>query len=243
MVKILIMICLLSFYLQAEDRLNIITCECAPLTYSVDGTITGPAVDILKAIQNIIGSTDELNVYPWARSYIMLAEHSNVVLFSTAKTVQRESRFKWVGPIAEKKYSFFATKAASIKVDNFEEIKKYHIGVHIGSNNEQLLASKGFKKLYSSSSEKENLGKLLLGQIDLWLTDEVQAEMLMNNISRRDLIEKVFTIENQQLYFAFSKDISDEVIQQWQKALDSLYQDGVIAAIYAKYNLSVLYPQ
>jgi len=243
--SILIYISLLIFsnILQAKETLRAISCECPPLTYSINGEIQGPAVDIFKNIQKKISANDTLSIYPWATGYIKLIEEHDVVLFATTRTKHRENKLKWVGPIAKKKFSFYANKGSLLKINSLEDVKKYRIGVVVGSNNEQFLISKGFKNIYSKTNEKDNLGNLLLGKIDLWYTDASQALALSKRISRNMLvIKELYKVKTNQSYFAFNKAIPDTTIKKWQNALDKMHKDGTILKIFQKYDLEFLYP-
>jgi len=226
----------------AEERLHILTCECPPLSYEINGIPTGPAVDIARKIQKKINTNETIDIHPWARAYIMLLEQNNTVLFSTSRTPQRENMFKWVGPIAEKEFSFHAKTGEKIKINNLEDAKKYRIGVTIGSNNEQFLISNGFNNIHSVTVEKDNFGKLLLGRIDLWYTDTAQSSQLIEYFSRQGLVEEIYTVKTSKSYYAFNKNIPSSIVKKWQDALDDLKKDGTILEILKKYKLESLYP-
>ena len=59
------------------DDLTIITEDYPPLNYVENKELKGPAVDIVQAIQDRLGSADKINVYPWARAYRFLETKKN----------------------------------------------------------------------------------------------------------------------------------------------------------------------
>ncbi len=231
----------LSNWSFAEDKIKIITCECPPLSYTLNGNPSGVAVEIVRNIQKILNTNEEIYIYPWARGYITLQKQPNVVLFSTTRTMRRENMFKWVGPIVEKRFSFYAKKGSKIIINNLEDAKKYHIGVVRSSNNEQFLVSNGFKKLSSFTEEKKNFELLRFDRIDLWYTDNAQASALMSRLSLEGLAEEIYVVHKSRSYYAFNLSISDSIVKKWQDALDDLRKDGTVLNILKKYKLESLY--
>ena len=243
-ISVIIIICLAAFsnWTNAADKVRIITCECPPLSYKVNNRAEGPGVDIVRNIQKKLNIDEKINVWPWARGYLTVRQKPNTVLFSTARTPQRENLFKWVGPMAEKKYVFHAKKGSKIKINNLEDAKKYKIGVHRSSNNEQFLVSNGFKILSSVTIEKQNLLKLNSDRIDLWYTDSATSSILMARNSLEGSVEELYVVQKAQLYYAFNINTSDRIVNKWQEALDALRQEGTILDIFKNYKMEALYP-
>ena len=69
-----------------SQPLTILTENLPPLNYVEDGVLVGPSVEIVRAIQQKIGSTEPIQVYPWARAYKMAEEEENVILFGMTYT-------------------------------------------------------------------------------------------------------------------------------------------------------------
>jgi len=242
---VLLFVCLAMFThgSHADMKIKIITCECPPLSYLINDKAAGPSVDIVKNIQKKINTNEDIWVYPWARGYKMAQEEAGVMLFSTTRTKQRENMFKWVGPIMEKRYSLYAKKGSTIKINHLDEAKKYRIGVARGSNNQQFLVSKGFTALVPVTLEEQNLKMLLKGRIGLWYTDAAQSSRLMENTSQDASIEEIFVIQKYKSYFVFNIKTPDNIVKKWQEALDGLLKDGTVLNILTKYKLESLYPE
>jgi polar amino acid transport system substrate-binding protein len=233
----------LSNWSYSADNIIIVTCECPPLSYKLNGKPSGPSVDIVRNIQKRLNTNEKIHVYPWAQGYNMVQKQPNVVLFSTTRTMHRENMFKWVGPIVEKRFSFHAKKGSKIKISNLEDAKKYKIGVIIGSNNEQFLVSSGFKKLQSVTVEKQNLEKLRGDRIDLWYTDTAQSSTLMSDLSLEGLAEEIYVVQKSRSYYTFNMKTPDSIVKIWQDTLDVLHKEGTVLEILTKYKLESLYPK
>ncbi len=236
-------VCFASFsnWSYATEKIKIITCECPPLSYKLNGKPSGPSVEIVRIIQQRLNTNEKIHVYPWARGYYMVQEQPNVVLFSTTRTTQRENMFKWVGPIVEKRFSFHSKKGSKIKINYLEDAKKYKIGVIRSSNNEQFLISNGFKKLYPVVVEEQNLMKLKMGRIDLWYTDTAQSSTLMINLSMEGVAKEIYVVQKSRSYYAFNLKTPDSIVKEWQIALNHLRRTGAIRNILKKYELESLY--
>ena len=101
---------LAPIFSENTQNLLIMTGEFPPLTYSIDGKASGPSVEIVNYIQKELGTNYPIVFYPWSRGYEIVQKTKNSVLFSMTKTKDRENKFKWVGPIAKKRFSFFCKK-------------------------------------------------------------------------------------------------------------------------------------
>ncbi|MCP4344339.1 MAG: ABC transporter substrate-binding protein [Desulfobacterales bacterium] len=230
-------------FAQSQDGLRLITEDYPALNYIEDGQLKGPSVDIVKEIQKKLDITTKIKVYPWARGYMMLEKEDNVALFSTARTVKRENLFKWVGPLSQSKFAFFAKKGSGIKLSNLNDAKKYKIGVQRGGVNEQFLKNEGFTHVQNVTNPVQNFHKLMMGRFDLWFAGftAVRTICKKKNVSPGE-IEALYVANSVKAYIAFSKSTSEEVIKSWQNAYDELYKDGTIHRIFSKYNLPHMVP-
>jgi hypothetical protein len=145
-----LMAAFLLFFPQSilAEELMILTENLPPLNYVENGVLVGPAVEMVKEIQRRVDSNDQIQVYPWARAYRMALEEENIILFGMARTKVRENKFKWIGPIAEKRDILAAKKGSGIKIDNLEDAKKVaYIGTLRDDTKEIFLKKQGFTNL------------------------------------------------------------------------------------------------
>ncbi len=227
---------------HAQEQLEILTCECPPLSYENNHRVEGPGADLVRHIQKKLNTHEQISIFPWARAYRTTEEVANTVLFSTAKTPQREDLFKWVGPMAEKKYYFFARMGSKIEINSIEDAKKYTVGVHLESNNHRFLLAQGFETLQPVVLEEQNLMKLYYGRIDLWYVDSATPMSLTALHFMKGAVEKKYFVQNIKLYYAFNKATPDRVVNNWQQALDNIRQQGTMLEVFKKHNLENLYP-
>jgi polar amino acid transport system substrate-binding protein len=235
--KIILAIAIL--FLSVVNALTIYTENYPPFNYKDEnGKITGITTEIVKQILSNTKNTNKLHLIPWARAYKQIKNKPNIVLFSMTRTKQREKLFKWVGPIANNSFVFYAKSNSNIKLNSLEDAKqaKYKIGTYLDAANELYLKEKGFTNLQSVPDDLLNIKKLIKERINLWAAGETQglykAKQLGLNPTK---IKKVFKIKDTQLYIAFSKTTPNSIINLWQKELDNIKKNGLYEKILDKY--------
>jgi polar amino acid transport system substrate-binding protein len=227
-----------------SGQLTLITEDFPPLNYVENNMAMGPSVDIVKAIETKLGLDTEIEVYPWARGYKMATNNANTAIFSTNRTKERETLFKWVGPIAVKKYTLFAKAGSGIKITKLEDAKAYRIGVQREGSTELDLKAAGFTtNLDAVTQPSENLEKLRRDHIDLWYADTGSVTVMCKQagVDIKEL-EPVFVVREGQMYIAFNINTDDSIVKAWQDAYNALYEDGTIKKIFEKQQLDSFYP-
>ena len=91
-------------------ELEVITEDWAPYNYEENGVITGFSVEIVQAIMGELGETHSIAIYPGARGQSMLDNLPNILSFSLFRTPERESLYKWIGPISKEAIYFYKKK-------------------------------------------------------------------------------------------------------------------------------------
>lgn len=225
---ICILLLCLSITCQAESRLTILTEEFPPYNFTKNGKLTGATPQVVQEILRRLGSKDTITVLPWARAYEKLQTEPNVVLFTTARTKERESLFNWVGPLFCFRLGFYARKGASIHIDSLEAAKRVKsIATYRADFREQILKSLGFTNLENSNSPESNIRKLISGRVDLWFFDNIGApKVALSAGIKPDRIQEVFTYQKHYSYIAISKGTSLELVRRWQKTLNDMKADG-----------------
>ncbi|NRA25517.1 MAG: transporter substrate-binding domain-containing protein, partial [Oleispira sp.] len=146
-------ICLGASLLQSSlssanelDKLDFVTESYPPYNFKSQGVLKGIAVDLLLAATQksaLSLSLDDIRLLPWPRAYKMAEEGPSIVLFSTTRTEQRETKFNWVGPISPTRIVLLAKKSNSIVINNPSDIKKYTIGAITDDIGDQLVQKAG----------------------------------------------------------------------------------------------------
>lgn len=224
----------LFYFLAIPNALSsdliILTEDLPPMNFDDGkGNPEGPAVDIVREIQEKVGTDEEIKIYPWKRAVRLAEKKKNVVVFSMEWTKNRDSKFKWIGPIAEKRDVLIAKKNPGYIIETWEDIKDKRIGTIHGDAKHKKLEMMGCKYLEPVSTEKQNINKLDKGRIDLWISKKhgfktvcENCNIDYNDFEIHELPEDEKYDKRSFLFIAFSKDIEDEIFQKWKNAFNNI---------------------
>ncbi|MEJ6472891.1 substrate-binding periplasmic protein [Pseudoalteromonas piscicida] len=156
---------------STKAKLQVVT-ELSPPNQTIENhQVSGSSTDLVKAILKLAELEAEFAIYPWARAY-KLAEHgNNTLIYSMARTPEREQRFHWIGPVAVFHLGFVTNNyREDIKVRSLEDAKKYKIAVQRGDIAAGTLKALGFNFIQTSDIEK-SYELLVANRVDLVIDD------------------------------------------------------------------------
>lgn len=233
---------LFSFFIlnKAEaEKIQIVTENFPPFNYIENGKIAGLSTEVIQAVQDELGRKDEIKVYPWARAYKIATSEKNVLIFSINRIAKREKLFKWVGTIAPAyNYLYKLKSRADIRINSLADMPKYSIAAVREDSLLQYLEKFNPKSTTITTSAQFSLKLLLKGRVDLVPFDDVFLKaMTLESKDNLGLIEKAFFMKevSKEVYMAFSKQTSDVLVRDFQKALKRIKEKGIYARILKKY--------
>lgn len=212
-------------------NLTFYTEQLPPYNYMENGTLKGISVDLLEEITEEMGekaAREEVRLAPWTEGYQAALTQNNTVLFSTARTPEREQSFKWAGPFYSDRYVLFARPDRGITIENPEDLKEYRIGVIADDATIQQLLDMGVNRsqIVPQNNVSGNIAGLENGDIDLWACPEGAGRYFTEQATGNYYsYTVVYQLETQDLYYAFSKDVPDSVVESFQQALDTVKQE------------------
>jgi len=232
-----------TIFLNATD-IKMMTENYPPYNMEVDGKLQGLSVEILDAILKSMKSKKniyDVELLSWSKAYSTAKNKKNHMVFSTTRTKNRENMFKWVGPIAKTTIGITALKNKEIVIKNINDLKKYKIGCIAKDIGEILLLEnkipkENLKSIDGINSLATSFYKLERDRIDMFAYETKVAKYSADlNGYDPDEYEVVYTLKKSELYFAFNKLTSDDIIKKWQKALDDIKANGIYQEIVKKY--------
>ena len=217
--------------------LQLVTENYPPITFMKDGKVTGFATEVVQEILKRLNQPDNIKMMAWDDAYNLALEEKNVVLFSATRTEKREMLFKWVGPIGSYHDILYARSGSGIVINSLEDAKKVgKIGVVDGWFSTEFLTGLDFKNLESTKLPADNAKKLVEGKVDLCaFTDTTAPEILKEAGYSMDEIIPAYVIKTYEYYIAFSKDTSDEIVNDWRRSFEEMKTDGTFDKISKKW--------
>lgn len=227
-----------------NTTLNFITEEYKPFNYKDNGTATGLAPELLKQVCNIMNMECNISFKNWEDGYNEVLTSNNGVLFTTVLNSTRKDLFKWAGPFASLDWNFYCAAGNSLTLNSLDEAKTIgKIGVIAEYAIEEYLKEEGFTNLVYVTDNQDGLTQLLEGKIDLFPADCYTTEAMLEQMSQSIYaVKPVLTIKTDLLYFAFNKQVSDELIADFQQAIDQTKQNGILGQLTRKYLNTSVYP-
>ncbi len=224
--------------------ITVVTEELPPYNMTVDGKLTGMGTEVVQAVLDEVGETARIQSMPWARAYDIALNSENVLIYSIARTPQRESLFKWVGVIAPTRWFLFSLPGTEFNLKSLDDARQYQIATVKEDVGEQYLIDKGFaigRNLQSSNKYEHNYEKLKAGRVDLWISNELNAHYLVRHASSNPDDKAVPQLSLQDLgganglCMAFSRNTPDAVVERFRQALARIRADGRYDAIAARW--------
>ena len=224
----------------AEDTIQPLTEPWMPYQMETEKGLEGISVDLVKEIQKRIDNKQKIKLFPWARGYKLTLKKPGYALFLTTRSKKREELFKWVGPISSMRLVFFKNKnRKDLNINSLDDARKVkNIAVAVDTISNQKLTDLGFTNLYVNKLASYSLKKIQENKTDLYPTEyysflyELKKKNLQDQIVPVKMKEPIYESE---LYIAFNKETSDEVIKNWQNALESIKKDGTYEKILKRY--------
>ncbi|NLE06547.1 MAG: transporter substrate-binding domain-containing protein, partial [Crenarchaeota archaeon] len=206
-------------------QLCYLTEEWAPFNY-LNTEAEGISVEILEAIFQSIGvnrSRADVEVISLSEGLQRVEANTKTVLFSIARTAEREDLYKWAGPFTKSSFVCYASMSKNITISSAEDLNNYRIGVIESTVENNLLINQGVNasNIFNALTPKELIDMLEEDQIDVWTTGDITGryEMQKAGVDPNNY-EIIYEIGEDELYFVFSKDVSDVLVDAFEQALE-----------------------
>lgn len=175
-----------------DKKFIIVTGEYEPYVYSEDGVIKGFEYDMMVAILDEMGVDYEIQMMSWARGIYLLENGRVFGAFPYSMGKERELLYKYTDSLinAKTRRDYFFSYGDKIKINDFDDLKRYKIGAVNGSYYINMFEDY-ILEYDISITELETLKKLREGRIDL---------VPMNPIVAKALIERHFSEDADSFY-------------------------------------------
>lgn len=219
---------------QAEPTLRIATEHSPPLSMLDGGSVTGSGTEKVREIMARSGISYDIELLPWQRAYTAARQLSNGCVYSTTRTPERESLFKWVGPIDQGEWVLLGRADDKFQLKSLDDARGLRIGTYHGDAREHYLRARGFN-IDSAQNDLINPHKLLLNRIDLWAASLRQGSAVLARNGWSGQIVPVLTFAKIQVYLACNPAVPDALVGRMNASLAAMERDGTARRIERKY--------
>ena len=222
--------------------IKLYTEDFPPYQTNENGKLSGISIDIINEIKKRVKDDISIESNDWDTSYNKALNNKNCGVFSTGRTKDRESLFKWIGPIGKTKYIFFTNAQNDYYIGNPEDaqVKAKHILVSKNDVSHQILTNLGIKNLKVSDdkSSKENIQTVAKDKDVLWASDYYSGIYKIRKLGLESKIKPMMSNRPfiaTTMNIAFNINTDEKVIENWNQALKQIVDDGTYAKIMQKY--------
>lgn len=223
------------------SQLTAYTENLAPLNYEHQGKLTGFSSELLQAMLAQAKLSAKFVVQPWARSYQQVLQEPDSLIYTIARTREREALFEWIGPISPRRICLLKLRSRTdIKLRDLSTLSNYKLGLVREMASSQLLIDKHLvpDTAYDFAPTSEsNVKKLLAGRVDLivgsdWVT-YYEARRLSGK--SKSLVLAWVLDESSPYYFALNKQSDPQTLKALRQAFEKLKADGSVERLRKKY--------
>jgi len=192
----------------------------------------GLAIDIAKVLFERANITYSIKSSPQKRAIIRTQQTRNNSVLFIQRSQERESNFKWVGPILITQTALFSLEENDTQIDVFKDVFNYPILVARGSADEEYLKGFGLNTQVANN-DFQNARKLKVKRAKFWIADTISASYHAKKVDIN--IKKRLTLITTLRSLAFNIHTSDKIIEHLNNILTIMYKDGTIKKILSSY--------
>ncbi len=226
-----------------QPCIRVVTEDFPPFNYlNSQKELDGQSVKIVKEIMRRTNQEAKIELMTWQDAYSLAKQGPNTIIFSIARTTERENDFKWAGPIGFWEYGFYSQKNTSINIQSLEGAKTSNsVCVVENDARHQILTANNFSNLVLVVNDMQCAKLISDGQVDLWFGSSTNFNDVISNANlSQDEFKYQYVLRQGDIYIAFSKDTPDGLVLKWQEVVDELKQDGTIKTIEYFYRPNLL---
>jgi len=224
-------------YAARAQELYVVTEEYAPYNMVKNGEIVGYSTEVLRAVLKRAGIGYRIELLPWSRALRIALYAKDVLIYTIARTPEREDRFHWIGPIASREdHMFRLASRPEVAPTDEASLLDYRVGVVRDAASQELMLRLGFEVGKNLTILQDNEGLLRLldaGRIDIAPSNFFGFRRAIQE-SHRALENYVpcYSIKCEGgFYFGISRGSNRWLIERVSEAFAALEQDGTLEAI------------
>jgi polar amino acid transport system substrate-binding protein len=213
-----------------------LTTEAAAPHSMLEGRrVVGIGTDTVREIMGRARIEHTIVLLPWKRAFTAALERSVTCVFSTTRTPERETLFKWIGPIGEADWVLMGRADRKLQLNTLDEARRVRIGTYNGDARDLYLRERGFD-VDPAPNDLINPRKLMADRIDLWAASIRRGSAALARMGYADKIVPVLVFNRIRVYLACNRDVPDALTTRMEAALESMERDGTLQRILHRYD-------
>ena len=233
---ILLLACLSP--LALGERLRLVTDDWAPYVYQHNGQPRGIDYEVASEVFARLGVEVEWQFMPWKRCLAMAEQGLADGILDIFQTDARQPYLVYgAEPMSEVEFVLFQHRSRRHAVTRLDDLAGLTIGTSPGYAYGQAFAEAPHFKREAAPTHEANFGKLMLGRVDLTITDRRVGHFLLHQLGLQQQVEQLpLVISRQAQYLGLVRKPGREALAvAFAEELQRFKQEPAYAAISNRY--------
>jgi polar amino acid transport system substrate-binding protein len=207
-----------------------------PYNFLKEGDIKGIGVDAVIELEKRIGLSFKIDIVPWSRALITAKNQPNILLFSVARTPEREDEFFWFGPIAHSDEWFYKLSARSdIAAQSIDDVTRFRVGLVNYKSTIPYLTRMGIE-IDTAPDDRSNCRKLKYGRIDLVMINSEGLETFLGLCDlKKSEVERSVFVKSADLYMVLGKNSDPNLVAHLYEQFAQMDKEKIVERINANW--------
>ncbi|RCL28950.1 amino acid ABC transporter substrate-binding protein [Pseudomonas sp. AFG_SD02_1510_Pfu_092] len=224
--------------LALGERLRLVTDDWAPYVYQRDGQPAGIDYEVTSRVFERLGFEVEVQFLPWKRCLVMIEQGLADGILDIFQDESRRPYLVYAAePMSDVEFVLFQARARRHPVRQLNDLTGLTVGTSPGyAYGASFNEARHFRR-ESAPTHEANFGKLVLGRVDLAITDRRVGHYLLRHLGLHQQIEELpLVISRQPQYLGLVRKPGREALAQaFTEELRRFKQEPAFAAISNRY--------
>lgn len=220
------------------EKLRIVTEPWAPYVYEHQGVMQGLDYETTVIVFQRLGVDVQWQFLPWKRCLVMLEQGNADGALDIFHSHDRDALLLYPSePLSEVEFVLFYANERPHPVQTLDELRGLTVGTSPGYLYGAEFSESSVFQREPAPSHEANFGKLLLGRIDLLVTDRRVGQHVIAALGLEGQVSQApAVIRRQQQFLAVRRGAGmDLLVQRFAAELKRFKQEPAYAALSAKY--------
>lgn len=233
---ILLLVCLSP--LALGERLRLVSDDWAPYVYQEDGHPRGIDYEVTNLVFARLGVEVEWQFLPWKRCLAMVEQGLADGIVDIFQTESRQPYLVYAPePMSEVEFILFQASVRRHVVNQLEDLAGLTVGTSPGYTYGAAFSGATYFKREAAPTHEANFGKLMLGRVDLAITDRKAGHYLAQQLGLQRQVEALpLVVRRQHQYLALVRKPGREALAEaFAEELRRFKQEAAYTAISNRY--------
>lgn len=234
-----ILFCEIAF----ANQLKIVSTTYPPYNYELRGEAAGYASQIINGFVSEFnkssGSETTIEFLPWTRTLHTAKNTPNTLVYSIARTPEREKQFHWIGRLLPMPVYLYKHKSRKdLVLTERHDSKLWHVGGVMSGAPTLCVEKQGYQIIHKTADLSVQLKMLARGRLDLLVFDSasIKSSLAALNFSYEDFEPVLFLPEcSFDLYLALNIHSDAGLLKRVQRAWQVITRKGIVNRVRSEF--------